>query len=142
MLDIEEIKRIIPQRFPFLMIDRVEEVKENEKLVAIKNVSASEHFFQGHFPDKKVMPGVLIIEAMAQASIIFFYFSKKPEGNPIYYLGKIEARFFNPVVPGDQLKIEVKPLKLMSKLGIVKTEASVDGKTVATAEIAFSVKKD
>lgn len=142
MLDIEEIKKIIPQRFPFLMVDRVEEVKEGEKLIAIKNVSASEHFFQGHFPDKKVMPGVLIIEAMAQASIIFFYFSKKPQGKPIYYLGKLEARFFNPVVPGDQLRIEVKPVKMMSKLGIVKTEATVAGKQVATSEITFSVKTD
>ncbi len=140
MLDIEEIKKIIPQRFPFLMIDRVQEVKEGEKLIAIKNVSASEHFFQGHFPDKKVMPGVLIIEAMAQASIIFFYFTKKPQGKPIYYLGKLEARFFSPVVPGDQLRIEVKPVKIMSKLGIVKTEAYVEEKLAASAEITFSVK--
>ncbi len=141
-MDIEEIKKIVPQRFPFLMIDRVIEIKENEKLVAIKNVSASEHFFQGHFPDKKVMPGALIIEAMAQAAIIFFYYSKKPEGKPIYYLGKVEARFFNPVIPGDQLKIEVTPLKLMSKLGIVKADASVNRKKVASSEITFSVKQD
>lgn len=142
MLDIEEIKKIVPQRFPFLMIDRVEEVEEGKKLIAIKNVSASEHFFQGHFPDKKVMPGVLIIEAMAQAAIIFFYCSKKPEGNPIYYLGKLEARFFNPVVPGDQLRIEVKPVKLMSKLGIVKAEAFVKDKLAASSEITFSVKQE
>ncbi len=142
MLDIEEIKRIVPQRFPFLMIDRVEEVKAGERLIAIKNVSAGEHFFQGHFPDKKVMPGVLIIEAMAQASIIFFYFTKKPQGKPIYYLGKLEARFFSPVVPGDQLRIEVKPIKMMSKIGIVKTEAFVGQKIAASAEITFSVKTE
>ncbi|MDP2939375.1 MAG: 3-hydroxyacyl-ACP dehydratase FabZ [Candidatus Omnitrophota bacterium] len=142
MLDIEEIKKILPQRFPFLMIDRVIEIKENESLVALKNVTANENFFQGHFPEKKVMPGVLIIEAMAQASIIFFYLSKRPEGKPIYYLGKLEARFFNPVVPGDQLKIEVRPLKLMSKLGVVKTEAFVKDKLVASSEITFSVKQE
>jgi len=91
MLSIEEIKKILPQRFPFLMIDRVLELKENEKLVAIKNVSIGEQFFEGHFEKEKVMPGVLIIEALAQAGIVFFYYSKKPALGSIYYLGKVEA---------------------------------------------------
>src|SRR3989338_1884819 len=107
MLSIEEIRRILPQRFPFLMVDRVIELKENERLVAIKNVSIGEQFFVGHFEEDKVMPGVLIIEALAQAGIIFFHYSKKAKLGSIYYLGKVESMFFHSVVPGDQLRLEI-----------------------------------
>src|SRR3989338_1148839 len=114
-LDICEIQKIIPNRFPFLLIDKVIELIPNEKLIAIKNVSVNEHFFVGHFPEEKVMPGVLIVEAMAQAGCVYFYYSKDLIGKKlIYYLGKVEARFFAPVVPGDQLKIEVTTLKLLA----------------------------
>ena len=140
MLFIEEIRRILPQRFPFLMIDRVVELKENEKLVALKNVSIGEQFFVGHFEKEKVMPGVLIIEAMSQAGIIFFYYSKKPKIDSIYYLGKVEARFFNPVLPGDQLRLEVTPEKFLAHLGIFNAIAYVKDVKVAEAQIAFSVK--
>ncbi|HOW34832.1 MAG TPA: 3-hydroxyacyl-ACP dehydratase FabZ [Candidatus Omnitrophota bacterium] len=141
-LDIQEIKKIIPHRFPFLLIDRVIELIPNEKLVAIKNVSVNEEFFVGHFPEEKVMPGVLIIEAMAQAACVYFYHSRNLIGKKlIYYLGKVTVRFFEPVVPGDQLKIEVTTVKFLAKTGIVKTQAFVKEKLVAEAEVVFSVKE-
>src|SRR3989344_1092346 len=128
-LDIQEIKKIIPHRFPFLMIDRVTEIKPNEKLVAIKNVSVNEQFFTGHFPDEKVMPGVLIIEAMAQAGCIYFYYSKNLLGkNLVYYLGKVEVKFLGMVVPGDQLRIEIRTIKFLAKNGILKADAYVKDK--------------
>jgi 3-hydroxyacyl-[acyl-carrier-protein] dehydratase len=140
MLSIDEIKKILPQRFPFLMIDRVIEIKENEKLVALKNVSINEHFFEGHFPNEKVMPGVLIIEAIAQAGIVLYYYSKKPRIDSIYFLGKVEARFFKPVVPGDQLRLELTPAKFLSTAGIFNAVAYVKDEKVAEAQIAFGVK--
>ena len=141
-LDIREIQKIIPHRAPFLLIDRVIELEPNVKLVAIKNVSINENFFVGHFPDEKVMPGVLIIEAMAQAGCVYFYYSKKLMGkNVVYYLGKVAAKFFAPVVPGDQLRLEVETVRMLANAGIIKTKAMVADKTVAEAEIAFSVKE-
>lgn len=141
MLNIEEIKEILPHRYPFLMIDKVIEMEKDKRLVAIKNVSANEHFFEGHFPKQKVMPGVLIIEAMAQSAIIFFYYSKEKKKDAIYYLGKVEAKFMKPVFPGDQLEIEITPLKLFSDKGIVEACAKVKGETAATCQIAFSVRE-
>ncbi len=141
-LDIREIKKIIPHRFPFLLLDKVIDVLPNQKLTAIKNVSIDEQFFVGHFPQEKIMPGVLIVEAMAQAGCIYFYYSKNLHGkNCVYYLAKVEAKFFAPVVPGDQLKIEVTTIKLMPKVGFLKTQAFVSDRLVAEAEIGFSVKE-
>lgn len=141
-LDIQEIKKIIPHRFPFLLIDKVVELQPNEKLVAIKNVSVNENFFVGHFPNEKVMPGVLIIEAMAQAGCIYFYYSKNLHGKDlIYYLAKTTAKFNAPVVPGDQLRIEVTSIKLMKKAGFLKTKAFVGDKLVVDADIGFGIKE-
>lgn len=141
-LDISEIQEIIPHRHPFLLIDRVVELEPNEKLVAIKNVTVNEEFFQGHFPEEKVMPGVLITEAIAQAGCIYFYYSKNKQGKKlIYYLGKISVKFFAPVVPGDQLRIEVASVKLTSKAGVFKGEAFVGDKKVAGGEFVFSTKE-
>lgn len=141
-LDILEIQNIIPHRFPFLLIDKVLDVKPNEKLVALKNVSVNEHFFLGHFPTEKVMPGVLIIEAMAQAGCIYFYYSKNLQGKDlIYYLAKTTAKFHAPVVPGDQLKIEVTTIKMMAKAGFLRAQAFVKEKLVAEAEIGFGIKE-
>ena len=142
VLEIADIKKIIPHRFPFLLIDRVIELIPNEKLVAIKNVSVNEHYFVGHFPEEKIMPGVLIVEAMAQAGCVYFYYSKNLQGKDIiYYLGKVNAKFIAPVIPGDQLRIEVTSIKLVPKIGFLKTEAFVKDKKVAEAEISFSVKE-
>jgi 3-hydroxyacyl-[acyl-carrier-protein] dehydratase len=132
--NIEDIKKLIPQRFPFLMIDRVIEASP-EKVVALKNVSVNEHFFQGHFPDQKVMPGVLITEAMAQTGIVLF--RQKHDTEKTLFLVSVKARFFKPVCPGDQLRIEATPVKFLSKMGIFKAVATVGSDKVAEAEIAF-----
>lgn len=141
-LDVRDIQKIIPHRFPFLLIDRVVELKPNEKLVAIKNVSINEQHFVGHFPEEKVMPGVLIVEAMAQAGCVYFYYSKNMQGKDlIYYLAKVTAKFIAPVVPGDQLVIEVTTTKLLPKVGFLKAQAFVKDKLVAEADIGFGVKE-
>ena len=141
-LTIEQIKKVIPHRYPFLFIDKVVELQPNVKLIAIKNVSVNEPFFPGHFPDEKVMPGVLIVEAMAQAGCVYFYYSKGYQGKDLrYYLAKVSARFFIPVVPGDQLRIEVTSIKLMSKAGFLNTKTFVKDQLVAEAEIGFGVKE-
>ena len=142
-LGIEEIQKILPQQFPFLMIDRIIELEPKKKVVALKNVSINEGFFSGHFPGNPVMPGVLIIEAMAQAMIMLFY---DPQGlpkekMPVYYLGSVKVRFLNPVFPGDQLEITIEPLKIISGSGIVNAVAQVSGKEVARGELSFSVKE-
>jgi len=141
-MGVEEIKEILPHRYPFLLVDKVIDCVPNEKLVAVKNVSANEQFFVGHFPQEKVMPGVLIVEALAQAGAIFFYLSKrtKDDKNLIYYLGKIQAKFMKPVIPGDQLRLEIKPIKMLSNVGILSAEAYVEDNLVTSAELAFSVK--
>lgn len=141
-LNVQDIQKIIPHRFPFLLIDKVIELTPNEKLVALKNVTVNEPFFVGHFPGEKIMPGVLIIEAMAQAGCVYFYYSKNMQGKSlIYYLAKVSAKFVRPVVPGDQLVIEVTSVKLMSKAGILKTTATVQGQPVVEAEIGFGIKE-
>ncbi len=109
-LDFEEIKKLIPQRFPFIMIDRVLEIEPGKHAIAVKNISGNDMVFLGHFPEKAIMPGALIIEAMAQTAIILFATSGKNESvdkKPLYYFGSVKARFLHPAVPGDQLKIRV-----------------------------------
>jgi len=147
MLNIQEIKRILPQRYPFLMVDKVIACGI-DKVEAIKNVTANEPYFEGHFPDEKVMPGVLIIEAMAQAGIVLVYTIVKEKKKldlakkRVYFLGGVnKARFYQPVFPGDQLRIEVTPLKILSAIGIISAVAFVGDKKVARAEISFSAKE-
>ena len=142
-LDIRQIQEVIPHRFPFLLIDHVPELKPNEKLIAIKNVSINEHYFVGHFPHEKVMPGVLIVEAMAQAGCVFYYYSKNFQGKKVtFYLAKAEARFMTPVIPGDRLIIEITPIKFLSKAGFLRAKAMVNDKVVSEAEIGFGVKEN
>ena len=147
VLEIEDIKKILPQRYPFLMIDRVVEASA-EKVVAIKNVSINEDYFEGHFPEEKVMPGVLMIEAMAQTGIVLVYTIKSQDKKfdakkkRVYFLGGVnKARFFQPVRPGDQLRIEVAPVKLLSSIGIISGVVYVGTTKVAQAEISFGVKE-
>jgi 3-hydroxyacyl-[acyl-carrier-protein] dehydratase len=144
-LDFEEIKRIIPQRFPFIMIDRVLEIEPGKRAVAVKNISGNDMVFVGHFPEKAVMPGALIIEAMAQTAIVLFATNKKSEEGDkkrIYYFGSVKARFLHPAVPGDQLKIKVENVKSLPNGAYVSGEAFVDDKKMAEAELVFSVKDE
>jgi 3-hydroxyacyl-[acyl-carrier-protein] dehydratase len=142
-LNIQEILQHLPHRFPFLLVDRVLEYKLNESLVAIKNVSINEPFFTGHFPQRPVMPGVLILESMAQAAGILAFLSVggEPSSDEIYFFASADnVRFRKVVEPGDQLRLEVKILKI--RTGVIRAEvsASVDGEVVCAAEI-MSVKK-
>jgi 3-hydroxyacyl-[acyl-carrier-protein] dehydratase len=144
-LDFEEIKKRIPQRFPFIMIDRVIELTPGKRAVALKNVSGNDIFFLGHFPDKAIMPGALILEAMAQAAIAMFATEKNLAGsgeNPLYYFGSVKARFLNPVVPGDQLKIVVENVKSLPTGAFVSAEAFVEDNKVSEADLVFSVKNE
>jgi 3-hydroxyacyl-[acyl-carrier-protein] dehydratase len=143
-LDFEEIKKLVPQRFPFIMLDRVVEVEQGKRVTAIKNVSGNDIFFLGHFPDKAVMPGAAIIEAMAQAAIILFATTGRNSAEakaPLYYFGSVKARFLNPVVPGDQVKIIVENVKMLPTTAYVSGEAFVEDRRIAEAELAFSVKE-
>jgi 3-hydroxyacyl-[acyl-carrier-protein] dehydratase len=144
MLDIEKIQKILPQRFPFLMIDRILELEPGKKVVAVKNASINEAFFGGHFPGNPVMPGVLIIESMAQAAIMLFFSEEQAASAKkiSYYLGSVKVRFLNPVFPGDQLKITVEPVKVVSNAGIVNAVAEVAAKEVARGELSFSIKEE
>lgn len=144
MLNIEEIQKILPQRYPFLMVDRVTELDPGKRIVAVKNVSYNEEFFSGHFPGKPVMPGVLMIEAMAQVSILLLCAGKDGALNQshTYYLGSTKVRFLHPVTPGDQLLIIAQPVKVFSGIGIVDASITVAGKEVCRGEISFSAKKN
>ncbi len=144
-LDFEEIKKLIPQRFPFIMIDKIIEITPGKEVTAVKNISGNDIFFLGHFPEKAVMPGAAIIEAMAQASIILFASEKvanKEEKKPLYYFGSVKARFFHPVVPGDQLIIKVVNVKKLPTSAYVSGEAFVEDKKVSEAELVFSLRDE
>ena len=142
-MDIHEVLAHLPQRFPFLMIDRVLECEPGKRIRALKNVSANEPYFPGHFPNRPVMPGVLILEAMAQAAgiLVFRTQNARPDENSVYYYAGIDnARFKRPVAPGDQLEIEVTILG--SKRGVWKfgCVARVAGNVVTEAEILCTVR--
>jgi len=141
-LDFNEIKKLIPQRFPFIMIDKVLEVKPCNYAISLKNITINESFFPGHFPDNPIMPGALIIEAMAQTAIVLFASKTNNEEKSFYYFGSVKARFLHPVVPGDQLKIKVVKVKSLPTGAFVEAEASVDDKKVSEAELVFSVRNE
>jgi beta-hydroxyacyl-ACP dehydratase FabZ len=144
-LNFEEIKKLVPQRFPLIMIDKIIDLEPGKHAVAVKNISGNDIFFLGHFPDKAIMPGVGIIEAMAQTAIILFAFGKeesKGDKKRLYFLGSVKARFHHPVVPGDQLKIKVIIVKSMPNLAYISAEAFVDDKKISEAELAFSAKNE
>lgn len=139
----EEIKEYLPHRYPFLLLDRIVEWEKDQRIVALKNVSANEPFFPGHFPHYAVMPGVLIIEAMAQASAMLGLLSmgQKDDGKSVYYFVGIDgARFKRPVRPGDQLVIEVEQLRLSRGLGKFKAVARVDGAVASEAELLCALR--
>jgi len=136
LLDIKKIQRILPHRYPFLLVDRVLQLEKGKSIAAIKNVTCNEPFFHGHFPDVKIMPGVLIVEALAQAGGILLYHSIPDPENKFFVLSKIiNASFKKPVVPGDQLQLQVKILKMKERFFHVHGKALVDGEIAAQGEV-------
>lgn len=147
MMDIREILDLLPHRYPFILIDKVLEVELGKRIVAIKNVTMNEPFFQGHFPGMPVMPGVLILEAMAQAAAILAFKSRRSEekvarfeNELCYFAGVDNARFKKPVLPGDQLLIEAIFLKTRQSVFAVKASASVNGAVVCEGELMAMIK--
>lgn len=138
LMDVNEIRRFLAHRYPFLLIDRVTQFESGKSLTGIKNVTINEPFFTGHFPNQPIMPGVLIIEAMAQATGLlgFRTMGEEPQEDMLYILvGVDKVKFKKQVVPGDQLELYAEVLRHKGKMWIFKTEARVDGKVAASAEI-------
>lgn len=140
MLDSEQIKEIIPHRYPLLLVDKVTEMEEGKRVVGTKNVTVNEPFFQGHFPEYNVMPGVLIVEAMAQVGAIAVLGIEENKGKLGFLAGVDKCRFKRQVKPGDQLNLEVEITRLKGPIGKGKGVAKVDGELVCEAEITFAIK--
>lgn len=138
-MDIQEIKDVIPHRYPFLLVDKVLEKEEGKRVVGIKNVSANEPFFQGHFPDYPVMPGVLIVEALAQVGAIAVLDIEENKGKIGFLAGIDKCRFKRQVKPGDQLRLEVEITRMKGPIGKGKGIATVDGEIACVAEIMFAI---
>jgi 3-hydroxyacyl-[acyl-carrier-protein] dehydratase/UDP-3-O-[3-hydroxymyristoyl] N-acetylglucosamine deacetylase/3-hydroxyacyl-[acyl-carrier-protein] dehydratase len=140
LINIEGILKFLPHRYPFLLVDRVLSLEPGKTIVALKNVTVNEPFFQGHFPDIRIMPGVLIVEAMAQAGGILIYHSIPDPENKLVLLGKIDnTRFRKPVIPGDQLRLEADLLKLKGKFLQLRGRALVDGEIVVEGDLLASL---
>ena len=145
MMKIGDIKAYLPQRYPFLMVDRVVEIELGKRIKAYKNVTTNEEFFQGHFPHKPIMPGVMIIEAMAQAAGVLGFKSQEKlpsEGYLYYFVGADNVRFKRPVVPGDQLILEAEIVTVRSGIFKFNCTASVDGELACTATILCAERKE
>ncbi|MCP3677340.1 MAG: 3-hydroxyacyl-ACP dehydratase FabZ [Deltaproteobacteria bacterium] len=138
-MDINEILTILPHRYPFLLVDKIVEMEEGERAKGIKNVTVNEPFFQGHFPGHPVMPGVLIVEAMAQVGGILAFKSANVEDQVLYFMGIDDARFRKPVLPGDRLELTVEVLRRRGKVWSLKGEAFVDGALVAEAKLLATI---
>lgn len=139
MLNIEQIKEIIPHRYPFLLVDRILELEEGKRAIGIKNVSANEEYFNGHFPEFPVMPGVLIVEALAQVGAVAMLIKDENRGRLAFFAGIDNCRFKRQVVPGDQLRLEVEMTRVRGTFGKGKAVATVDGELVCEAEIMFGL---
>lgn len=139
MLTVQEIKEIIPHRYPFLLVDKVDELEPGIKAVGYKNVTVNEPFFQGHFPQEPVMPGVLIIEALAQVGAVAMLSKEEFKGKTGYLAGIDKVRIKRKVVPGDVLKLEVEIIKLKGPIGVGKAVATVDGQKAVEGEILFAI---
>jgi 3-hydroxyacyl-[acyl-carrier-protein] dehydratase len=144
VLDFEEIKKVLPQRFPFLMIDKVIAFEKGKSITAIKNITGNEIHFLGHFPERALMPGALMLEAAAQASAILMVLSNdspdpgNKKAEEVLFGSINKARFLSPVVPGDQLRIETEVIKLFSTAGITRSKLYVGDKLVVTGEMSFA----
>ncbi len=139
LLTVEEIKEIIPHRYPFLLIDRIVELEEGQKAVGIKNVTANEEFFNGHFPEYPVMPGVLIVEALAQVGAVAILKVEANRGKLAMFAGIDKCRFKKQVKPGDQLRLEVEITRMKGPIGKGHAVASVDGEVAAELDMTFAI---
>lgn len=139
--DIQGVMRLIPHRYPFLLVDKIIDVRPNESCVGIKNVSINEHFFQGHFPQRPVFPGVLIIESMAQTAgcLVVATLGAESEGKLVYFMTIDDARFRKPVVPGDQVHVHVSKIRNRGPVWKFRGEAKVDGALVAEATFSAMI---
>jgi len=142
MVDINEIIHLLPHRYPFLLVDRLIEFEPAKKAVGIKNVTCNEPFFTGHFPDKPIMPGVLIIEAMAQTGGVLAFKSFPEMKGSVFFIGIDNARFRKPVIPGDQLKLVVEVVKHKREIWVFDGKALVDDELVAEARIMAMLRQD
>lgn len=139
MLGITEIQKIIPHRHPFLLIDKIEELDAGVRAVGYKSVTYNEPYFAGHFPQEPVMPGVLIIEALAQTGAVAILSCEENKGKTAYFGAVNQARFKQKVVPGDQLKLECEIIKRKGSVGVGKATATVNGKVAVSAELTFVI---
>jgi len=142
MMDINQIQKVLPHRYPFLLVDRILELEPGRRAVGVKNVTVNEDFFNGHFPGNPIMPGVLIVEAMAQVGGILLLATTGNEGKLAFFAGIDKLRFRRPVLPGDQLVTEVTILKTKGDIGRVAVVGRVDGQVVAEGEYLFALRPD
>ena len=139
MMDIKDIQKVLPHRYPFLLVDRITEIVPATKAVGIKNVTMNEEFFKGHFPDQPIMPGVLIIEALAQVAAILAFKTGGDAGKAVYFMSIERAKFRKPVVPGDQLRLDVSILQHRGSVWKFSGNALVENKIAAEAEFTAMV---
>ncbi len=139
ILSATEIQKIIPHRYPFLLVDRIVELEPMHRAVGIKNVTMNEHFFQGHFPGKPIMPGVLMLEAMAQVGGVAMLYPEEYRDKLAFFVGIDRVKFRKPVVPGDQIKMVAEIKKVRGNMGKIWAESFVDGQLVAEGEFMFAL---
>lgn len=138
-LNIDKIKKIIPHRYPFLLVDKVEIIVNGKSGKGVKNVTINEPFFQGHFPNEPIMPGVLIVESIAQVGAVVILSEEKFKGKTPYFAGLNKVKFKKKVVPGDVLEMDVEMIKMRSSIGIAKGSASVNGEVACEGEFIFAI---
>lgn len=141
-LDSEQIRAVLPHRYPLLLVDRILELEPGKSAIGLKNVTINEPFFQGHWPHRAVMPGVLIVESMAQISGVILLAMEEHRGENAYFVGINKARFRKPVLPGDTLRIRAEIVKIRGMFGTAAAVAEVDGQEVASAELMFALAKE
>jgi len=139
MLDIVAIKEILPHRYPFLLVDRIIEMEEDKRIVGLKNVTGNEEFFQGHFPQKPVVPGVLLVEALAQTGAVLVLSKPENKGKIAYFARIDNCRFRRQVVPGDQVRLEIDVVKMRGTIGKCQARALVDDEVACEAELTFAL---